>query len=263
MHSHTVWDCALSRTVAFSLTHAQTFSFEAPTLSAPLWHAALGLSLRSEDIEHLCGSAELAECQRVGQGPFRLHRREHNAYSLSHTHTCARASSRSNTQKAWSGSRSYCHLPHHSLLSINQQHTFALTTCQSHWLLRTLMAGKTLHESWLSIYCKCRCFLQQAKTNYRLRRLLQRALQFDAPKFWHAGTLMSECTPEERWGEADLRRLRSSALLTSAYLWNKPNNLSLAMFQAKRLSIDLHTDYHLKIQEGRGSLDRMMIALGL
>lgn len=90
MHSHTVWDCALSRTVAFSLTHThtQTFSVEAPTLSAPLWHAALGLSLRSEDIEHLCGSAELAECQRVGQGPFRLHGREHNAYSHTYAHTC-------------------------------------------------------------------------------------------------------------------------------------------------------------------------------
>jgi len=33
------------------------------------------------------------------------------------------------------------------------------------------------------------------------------------------------------------------------------------MFQAKRLSIDLHTDYHLKIQEGR--VDRMTIELGL
>ncbi|ROL48454.1 Renalase [Anabarilius grahami] len=48
----------------------------------------LGLSLRSEDIEHLCGSAELAECKRVGQGPFRLHGREHNAYSHTYAHTC-------------------------------------------------------------------------------------------------------------------------------------------------------------------------------
>jgi len=70
-----------------SLSHTHRRSLSKPPHSQLLCDTTLGLSLRSEDIEHLCGSTELAECHRMGQGPFRLQRQEHTCSHI-HTHLC-------------------------------------------------------------------------------------------------------------------------------------------------------------------------------
>lgn len=78
--------CALSHTllhalsVSLSLFCTPSLSLSTPMPGSSATHIALGLCLRSEDMEHLCGSPHLTTGQRMGQGLSGLH-------TLSWTHT--------------------------------------------------------------------------------------------------------------------------------------------------------------------------------
>lgn len=94
-HPHTVGSHAHTLTVVHCapfLTHFCmlslfpslfcTFSLSTPMPGSSATHIALGLCLRSEDMEHLCGSTHLTVGQRMGQGLSGLY-----ILYWTHTHT--------------------------------------------------------------------------------------------------------------------------------------------------------------------------------
>lgn len=80
--------CMLSLFLSRSLSFLHSLSPPTPMPVSSVTHIALGLCLRSEDMEHLCGSPHLTAGQRMGQGLSRLH-----THSIGHTHVCVRTHS--------------------------------------------------------------------------------------------------------------------------------------------------------------------------